>query len=344
MVIEWHIQITRVHAQFPQHHHSLFGSLIDNLLGIAFEEDIMTTQEISITEIGPRDGLQGEPLFMPTTMKSQLIHTLSQAGFSQIEVTAFAHPKWIPNLADAEEVIATTKDITARRYALIPNSRGFARAIESGIEGITTVFSATEAHNQKNLNRSIDESLQDILLIRKQASASNLYIRASISMVFGCPFGEGPSDARLLEIIGALYEGGYRRIGLCDTLGIGNPRQVKRITSLAIRNFPDVVFDLHFHDTYGRGLANVIAALESGITSFDSSIGGLGGCPYAPGATGNISTEDLVSMFSSMGLKTNINLDTLFKASEIVSSWRTQPLESQCWRVRQSLSSSNKEI
>lgn len=293
----------------------------------------MSSDYIRITEIGPRDGLQGEPSFMPTSLKQTLVKTLAAAGLSEVEVTAFVHPAWIPNMADAEEVVKDTAGLAAARYALVPNERGLRRALESGIEGITTVFSATEAHNRSNLNRATDESLAEVIAVGKQAAAAGLNLRASISTVFGCPFGEAPTDERILELIHKLAQGGYSRVGLCDTIGVGNPAQVKRIVRRVLNEFPEIEFDLHFHDTYGRGLANVLAALDAGARSFDSSIGGLGGCPYAPGATGNVSTEDLAALLESMGLKTGIRMDDLFQASALVAEWRAEPLESQCWRV-----------
>lgn len=298
----------------------------------------MSVDFIRITEIGPRDGLQGEPIFMPTTMKQALIKDLADAGLSEVEVTAFVHPTWIPNLADAEEVVANTKSLEAVRYALVPNERGLRRALDSGIEGITAVFSATDAHNQSNLNRTTYESLQDIIKVGKHAQAAGRHLRASISTVFACPFGEAPTEAQLIELVQVLANNGYTRVGLCDTIGAGNPAQVKRIVARMLREFPELQFDLHFHDTYGRGLANVVAALDAGATSFDSSIGGLGGCPYAPGATGNVSTEDLVALLDSMGLRTGIDTTVLFRASERVANWRAEPLESQCWRVWKSQS------
>lgn len=293
----------------------------------------MSGDFIRITEIGPRDGLQGEPAFMPTAMKQALIKDLAGAGLSEIEVTAFVHPVWIPNMADAEEVVTNTQGLPSVRYALVPNERGLRRALDSGMEGITTVFSATDAHNKSNLNRTTNESLQDIIEVGKQVQAAGQHLRASISTVFGCPFGEAPTDARLIELVQKLADAGYTRVGLCDTIGAGNPAQVRRIVARMLSEFPQLEFDLHFHDTYGRGLANVVAALDAGATSFDSSIGGLGGCPYAPGATGNVSTEDLTALLESMGLRTGIDANALFQASERVASWRAKPLESQCWRV-----------
>ena len=287
-----------------------------------------------ITEIGPRDGLQGEPRAMPTVGKIALVRALSQAGLAEIEATAFVHPKWIPNLADAEDVLAATHDLPAVRYALVPNARGLARALAAGVQGVTTVFSATDGHNRSNLNRSTEQSLQEAIEVGCEALAAGKLLRASISTVFGCPFDPTPAPARIVEIAARLREAGYRRVGLCDTIGVADPAQVKALVATIMRELPGLDLDLHFHDTYGRGLANVVAALEAGATSFDSSIGGLGGCPYAPGATGNISTEDLVAMLHAMGLETGVDADALFRASEQVAAWRGG-LESQCWRVEQ---------
>jgi hydroxymethylglutaryl-CoA lyase len=291
------------------------------------------SDHIRVTEIGPRDGLQGEKQAMPTALKRKLVLALDAAGVSEIEVTAFVHPAWIPNLADAEDLIRDVGPLSATRYALVPNARGLARAMASGIEGITTVFSATDGHNRSNLNRTTEESLREVIEVGQLAREAGLQLRASLSTVFGCPYDPTPTVAHILGLAERLQAAGYTRIGLCDTIGVANPRQVGELVRAFRQAFPGLDLDLHFHNTYGRGLANVVAGLDAGATSFDSSIGGLGGCPYAPGATGNISTEDLVAMLHAMGFQTGIDAAALFEATRVVADWRGNEPESQCWRA-----------
>lgn len=232
-------------------------------------------------EIGPRDGLQNESKNLDTEQKVALIKQLSASGFDEIEATSFVHPKWIPNLADAEQVIAQTKDLPVTLFALIPNERGYERAVKSGIHGATFVLSATDSHSLKNLNRTTEDSIQELKNLASRAKRDGLYVRASISTVFGCPFEGITSLERVLKVVNGLAAAGFERIGLCDTIGIANPYQTFGYMSALKKEFAEIEFELHFHNTYGRGLANVIAGIEAGIYAYDSSIGGLGGCPYA---------------------------------------------------------------
>jgi hydroxymethylglutaryl-CoA lyase len=240
----------------------------------------------------------------------------------------------IPNLADAAEVVAGTADPGLTRYALVPNTRGYERAHEAGVEGVTLVLSATDSHNRKNLNRTTAESIADLLPLQARAAQDGILTRVSISMVFGCPFEGDPGLDHIRGLIAAMAQGGFRRFGLCDTIGIANPRQVQDWTSALLAEFPELDFELHFHDTYGRGMANVLAALQAGATRFDSCIAGLGGCPYAPGATGNIATEGLVSMLDACGVQTGIDIDGLLAASDFLADSLDKSLNSNLWQVR----------
>ncbi|MEP9368889.1 hydroxymethylglutaryl-CoA lyase [Xanthobacter sp. VNH20] len=290
---------------------------------------------VQITEVGPRDGLQNEARFMPTAEKVRLIEQLAASGIREIEVTSFTHPRWIPNLADAGEVVAATRHLNVESFALVPNRRGLERAQQVGIGGVTFVFSATDGHNQRNLNRSTEASLLETLELHAHAATQGLRRRISLSTVFGCPF-EGKVDpARIHAIVERLVEAGCDRIGLCDTIGVANPLQVYDLSRQLIERFPDVVFELHLHNTRGCALANILAGLEAGITRFDTAAGGLGGCPYAPGATGNVATEDVVSMLSEMDIATGIDISALMTADRMLEDWRGQPLDSSVWRVAQ---------
>ncbi|MFD4820168.1 hydroxymethylglutaryl-CoA lyase [Peribacillus butanolivorans] len=295
-------------------------------------------KEIKIIEVGPRDGLQNESKFLDTEKKITLIHNLVESGFKEIEATSFVNPKWIPNLADAEKVIQEVRDLPATFFALVPNERGYERAVNSGVDGITFVLSATDSHSKKNLNSTTQESLKQLAPLVQRAKKDQLQYRASLSTVFGCPFEGNSGIVKIVDIVNELKDIGFKRIGLCDTIGVANPLQVFKWMIQLKKTFSDIEFELHFHDTYGRGLANVLAGIQAGVCSFDSSIGGLGGCPYAPGATGNISTEDLVSLLSEMNIDTGIQHTKMLETSNILSNHMGKDLDSRIWKVNKSTS------
>jgi hydroxymethylglutaryl-CoA lyase len=290
-------------------------------------------QHVQITEVGPRDGLQNEQQNLPTADKIALVRRLAAAGCKEIEATAFVSPKAIPNLADAAEVMAGTAGLGITRFALIPNARGYQRALDAGADGLTLVMSATDSHNRKNLNQATAESMAELAPLAARARADGLAARLSVSMVFGCPFEGNPGLDRVLSIIDRMAGHGFTRIGLCDTIGIANPQQVYDWVSRIRREFAELDFELHFHDTYGRGLANLLAGLQAGVTRFDSCVGGLGGCPYAPGATGNVSTEDVVSMLDASGVATGIDLQGLLAASDFLDERLDTRINSNRWQV-----------
>jgi hydroxymethylglutaryl-CoA lyase len=286
-----------------------------------------------ITEVGPRDGLQNEAQNLPTAHKIALIRQLAEAGCQEVEATAFVSPKAIPNLADALDVMRGTAGLGITRFALVPNAKGYGRALDAGADGVTLVMSATDSHNRKNLNQSVAESMAELAPLAARARADGIKARLSVSMVFGCPFEGNPGLERILGIIDAMARHGFTRIGLCDTIGIANPQQVFDWVSRIGREFAGLDFELHFHDTYGRGLANVLAGLDAGVTRFDSCVGGLGGCPFAPGATGNIATEDLVAMLDASGVRTGIDLDKLFTATDFLAEQLDTRIHSKRWQV-----------
>ena len=292
-----------------------------------------TPSKVTITEDGPRDGLQNEVRNLPTADKVRLIQQLAAAGCREIEVTSFVNPKAIPNLSDAAEVVAATADLSLIRYALVPNTKGYERAHASGVEGVTLVLSATDTHNRKNLNRSTAESIDDLLPLYQRAQSDGLHTRVSISMVFGCPFEGNPGLEKIERLIETMADKGFRRFGLCDTIGIANPQQVQSWMMHLLNRFTELEFELHLHNTYGRGLANVMAGLQAGVARFDSCVGGLGGCPYAPGATGNIATEDLIAMMDGMGIDTGIQLDAVLATSDFLATQLAKPLHSSIWQV-----------
>ena len=294
---------------------------------------MLSTQRVQITEVGPRDGLQNEAMNLPTADKIQLIRQLAAAGCKEIEVTSFVNPKMIPNLADAVEVVAATADLSLTRYALIPNTKGYDRAHASGVEGVTLVLSATDTHNRKNLNRTTAESIDDLLPLYQRAANDGLHTRVSISMVFGCPFEGNPGIEKIEQLIETMADKGFRRFGLCDTIGIANPQQVQDWMTRLLARFGELEFELHLHNTYGRALANVMAGLQAGVTRFDSCVGGLGGCPYAPGATGNLATEDLIALLDGAQIESGVALDGVLAASDFLADKLNKRLHSSIWQV-----------
>lgn len=294
--------------------------------------------QVKIVEVGPRDGLQNEPSFLETEKKIALIHRLVESGCKEIEATSFVNPKWIPNLSDAEQVIEGVRGLPATFFALVPNERGYERALHCGVDGITFVLSATDSHSMKNLNCTTAQSLERIAVLVDRAKQDRRQIRASLSTVFGCPFEGTPEPGNIVKIVGELRGMGFERIGLCDTIGIANPLQVYTLLKKLKETYNDVEFELHFHDTYGRGLANVLAGLQAGVSVFDSSIGGLGGCPYAPGATGNISTEDVVSLLAEMNIETGIHQAELINTSNMLREFIGKDVDSRIWKVSKSAS------
>src|SRR5881628_2311648 len=274
---------------------------------------------ITLCEVGTRDGFQIEPDFIPTEQKVEVVNLLSAAGLPRIEVTSFVHPKAVPQLRDAEEVMARITRRRGIRYAaLVPNEKGAVRAIEAGVDAIHTVLSASESHNLANVNMTIAESLDRLGAVMRVAAAAKLHVGCGVSTSFGCPFEGDVPLAQLERIVGRLVEMGARAVGLADTTGMANPRQVGRVLERLIPRFPGIEWTLHTHYTRAMAIPNILAAMEHGVTNFDASIGGLGGCPFAPGASGNVCTEDLVHCLHAMGVQTGIDLDRLVGVSRRV--------------------------
>ena len=270
---------------------------------------------ISIREVGPRDGLQNEDP-IPLDAKIALINALSRTGVSRIEAVSFVHPAAIPQMADAEEVWNGIERNPAVRYsALVPNLRGATRALAAGFSEIEVVVSASETHNRKNINRSTAESLHEIGDVVRTVHDAGGAVEAIVSTAWGCPYeGEVPV-ARVIEVAKAAVDTGADSLTYGDTTGMATPTRVAELVGATRNAFGDLPLAMHFHNTRGTGLANVYAALQLGITAFDASVGGLGGCPYAPGATGNIATEEVVAMVDDMGIETGVDLDALLDAA-----------------------------
>jgi hydroxymethylglutaryl-CoA lyase len=286
-------------------------------------------RQVRIREVGPRDGFQNEPEVIPTAEKVRLIGLLASTGLKRLEVTSFVRPDVIPQLSDAEEVLTSIERVDGVAYSvLIPNEKGLERALahRDRFDEISVFLSASETHNRENVNRSIDESLEGLERVLERARAEGLRCEGVISVSFGCPYeGEVPPDS-VFNIAERLAAAGCEEVGFGDTTGMANPRQVGEFFPAARERLPDVELTAHFHNTRGQGLANVLAALEAGVDSFESSFGELGGCPVPPGSTGNISTEDLVSMLEEMGVETGIELPKLVEASRAAQEVLGRPL------------------
>lgn len=274
--------------------------------------------KVEIYEVGPRDGLQNELRMVPTRDKVRLVRSLIDAGVKRIEVTSFVSPKWIPQLADAEDVVKQLGHIDGVSFsALVPNLKGLGRARDAGLKEAAVFISASEAHSKKNINKSIDEALAVSAEVAKTARGYGLKVRGYLSTVWGCPYeGEVPVP-RVVDICRQLSDLGLYQLSLGDTIGIGTPRQTEGILEALLKHLPASLFALHLHDTRGTALANTLVGLGAGITTYDASIGGLGGCPYAPGAAGNLATEDLLFMLDGMGIETGVKLEKLVEAGEL---------------------------
>jgi hydroxymethylglutaryl-CoA lyase len=273
---------------------------------------------VDVYEVGPRDGLQNELRIVPLEGKLRLIAALAAAGERRIEATSFVSPRWIPQLSDAEDVLRQLPRLQGVTYsALVPNLRGLERARTARLEEAAVFISASETHSRKNINKSIAEALSVASEVTRGALASGMRVRAYLSVVWGCPYeGTVPVD-RVVELCRRLADLGIYQLSLGDTVGVGVPNQTEEILAAVTRHVPVGRLALHLHDTRGMALANALVGLAAGVTTFDASIGGLGGCPYAPGAAGNLATEDLVNMLQRMGVETGIDLGKLVEAGEV---------------------------
>ena len=278
-------------------------------------------KRITIFEVGPRDGLQIEPDFIPTEKKIKLVNDLVAAGCPRVEVTSFVHPTWVPQLRDAEEVLDKIDRRPGVLYnALIPNVRGLERAIAAGLREVVTIMSASESHNRRNLNMSVEESLQQVQAINAKAVEHGVKVRSYIGTSFGCPMeGEVPIE-RVVEIASNLERYGSYEISLGDTTGMANPKSAYEVCARVQERLKSSAVAAHFHQAGGIEFANILASMEAGIIILDSAAGGLGGCPYAPGATGNIATERLVEMLTRMGIETGIDLEKIEECGRFARS------------------------
>ena len=275
--------------------------------------------QVTLVEVGPRDGLQNEKQAVPAADKIELVHRLQSAGLKEIEVTSFVSPKWVPQMADNAQVMAGISRLAGVRYSVLtPNMKGFDAALLSQPDEIVVFGAASEAFSQKNINCSIAESIERFAPVVSAARAAGIKVRGAISCAVGCPY-EGEIAPERVDLVARLMaEIGVQHVGVADTIGVGTPLKVQRALAAALKHYPLHEVSGHFHDTYGMALANVYASLQMGIHTFDTSVSGLGGCPYAKGATGNVATEDVVYLLHGLGIHTGINLEALIAAGQFI--------------------------
>ncbi len=286
--------------------------------------------QVTLVEVGPRDGLQNEHASVTTTDKVAFVDLLSEAGLPVIEVSAFVSPKWVPQMADAADVFASIKRRPGARYtALVPNRQGLARAVAARVSEVAIFAAASESFSQRNINQSIDASFDTYADVCEGARSEGLRVRAYLSTAFGCPFEGAVDPRRVADLTARLIAMGAYEVAVSDTIGVAHPGQVRRVLPIVFEQVPPERVALHFHDTRGTALANVLAALDLGVRTFDSSAGGLGGCPYAPGATGNLATEDLLYLLNGLGVATGVDIDAVMRASRFIETRLAHPLPSR---------------
>jgi hydroxymethylglutaryl-CoA lyase len=287
---------------------------------------MMLPNRVSLVDVGPRDGLQNEKQPVSTVHKATLVHMLQDAGLKEIEVTSFVSPKWVPQMADNAEVMAAITRKPGVRYSVLtPNMKGLEAALPTRPDEIVVFAAASEAFSQKNINCSIAESIERFAPVVAAAHEAGIKVRGALSCALGCPY-EGEISADQVERVVRLMKGiGVDHMGVADTIGVGTPRKVQAAMERALKHYPLVEVSGHFHDTYGQALSNIYACLELGVHTFDASVAGLGGCPYAKGATGNVATEDVLFMLNGLGIETGIDIDKLVDASAYISNALGRP-------------------
>jgi hydroxymethylglutaryl-CoA lyase len=292
---------------------------------------------VTIVEVGARDGLQNEAVTVATADKIAFVDRLSTAGFPVIEVSAFVSPKWVPQLADAEQVFAgISRQPNVRYSALVPNVTGLERAYAAGVTDVAIFAAASNTFSRRNINQDIETSLDTYREVCARATALDVRVRGYVSTAFGCPFEGDVPPARVAEVAAALIDMGAFEVAVSDTIGIAHPGQVPRVVQAVAARVRLERIALHFHDTRGTALANILAALDLGVTTFDGAAGGLGGCPYAPGATGNVATEDVIYMLDGLGIETGVKLSAVVEASRFIESRVGHALPSRYYRATQS--------
>lgn len=287
-------------------------------------------QKVKLVDVGPRDGLQNEKQAVPTEVKVALVHQLQDAGLTEIEVTSFVSPKWVPQMSDNSAVMAAIQRKPGVRYSVLtPNMLGFQAALTSQPDEIVVFGAASEAFSQKNINCSIEESIERFRPVVEAAKQAGIYVRGAMSCTVGCPYEGEIAPARVEKLAKLMKEIGVQHVGVADTIGVGTPYKVQKAIEATLKHYSIDEISGHFHDTYGQALANTLASMQLGVWQFDTSVAGLGGCPYAKGATGNVATEDVVYMLDGMGIETGINLNKLIDAGLTISEFLGRKTQSR---------------
>ncbi|MEH7388565.1 hydroxymethylglutaryl-CoA lyase [Bacillus sp. JJ1521] len=290
-------------------------------------------KQVTIIEVGPRDGLQNEKSLIPTEAKIDFIKKLKKAGLQEMELTSFVSPKWVPQMKDAAEVITACLD-DARNIVLAPNRKGIERLYDTNCKAVAVFVGVSESFNKKNINKTTTESMEELKPLVRELKEKGYFVRACISTSFYCPYEGKVDEEAVLKLCATFVQYGVDELSVADTIGKATPKEVFSLISKLKKELPHTMLTAHFHDTRGMALANVFAALQAGIDRFDTSAGGLGGCPFAPGATGNVATEDVVYMIEKMGISTGINLAKLVEAVDVIKPHLTRPIESKYYRLQ----------
>ena len=290
-------------------------------------------EQVTIIEVGPRDGLQNEKKIVPTEVKIDFIKKLKLAGFQEMELTSFVSPKWVPQMKDAKEIITTCID-TTRNIVLAPNRKGIERVYETNCKAVAVFVGVSESFNKKNINKSTTENMEELKPLIHELKTKGYFVRACISTSFYCPYEGKVDEADVLKLCSTFVQYGVDELSVADTIGKATPIEVYSLFSKLKNELSNILLTAHFHDTRGMALANVLAALQAGIDRFDTSAGGLGGCPFAPGATGNVATEDVVYMLEEMGIQTGIDLSKIVEAVDVIKPQHSRTIESKYYRLQ----------
>ncbi|MCM3571757.1 hydroxymethylglutaryl-CoA lyase [Mesobacillus subterraneus] len=290
-------------------------------------------EKVEIIEVGPRDGLQNEKSFVPTEVKKEFIHSLKDAGIKEMELTSFVSPKWVPQMGDAAEIVADCLDSDTRNIVLAPNKKGIERVYMTDCKAVAVFVGVSNTFNQKNINKTTPESLAEVLPLIAELKSKDYFVRACISTAFYCPYEGKVDEDEVLALCGEFVDAGVDELSVADTIGMAAPHESYSLFSKLKDAYPDVLLTAHFHDTRKLALSNILASLQAGVTRFDTSAGGLGGCPFAPGAAGNAATEDVVYMLHRMGIDTGVDLDKMLMAIEVIQPHISRQIESTYFKL-----------
>ncbi|WP_102263484.1 hydroxymethylglutaryl-CoA lyase [Mesobacillus jeotgali] len=290
-------------------------------------------KKVEIIEVGPRDGLQNEKNFVSTDVKKAFISSLKDAGVKEMELTSFVSPKWVPQMGDAAEIVADCLDSSTRNIVLAPNKKGVERVYMTDCKAVAVFVGVSNTFNQKNINKTTAESLAEVLPLIAELKSKDYFVRACISTAFYCPYEGKVEEDAVIALCGEFVEAGVDELSVADTIGMAAPQESYSLFSKLKGAYPDVLLTAHFHDTRKLALSNIFATLQAGVTRFDTSAGGLGGCPFAPGAAGNAATEDVVYMLHRMGIDTGVDLDKMLKAIEVIQPHISRPIESTYFKL-----------